>query len=92
MEDLVTFNTRVVKRAAATAAEERERIIPLQKDNESQSKRQNHQKELSENCRKGAVHWGRRTEKEGEMVELVGDQNSSPEAPSRSKKGQDGSH
>ena len=47
MENLAAFSAREAKRAAA---EEREiDSIPLQKDNESRSKRQNHSNELSEN-------------------------------------------
>ena len=59
--------------------------IPLQKDSESQSKKQSHPNELSENSRKRDVRWGERPEKEGRLVELVGDQNPGSEAPPRSK-------
>ena len=51
----------------------KETSIPLQKDSESQSKKQSHLDELSENSRKGDVRWGQRPEKEGRLVELVGD-------------------
>ena len=37
--------------------------------------------------RRGDVRWGERPEKEGWLVELVGDQNPGPETPPRSKKG-----
>ena len=59
----------------------------LQKDSESQSKKQSYPNELSENSRKGDVRWGERREKEGWLVELVGDQNPGSEAPPRSKIG-----
>ena len=39
---------------------------------------------------KGDDHWGKRPEREGRIEELVGGQNPGPEAPPRSKKGQDG--
>ena len=45
----------------------------MQKDSESQSKKQSHLDELSENSRKGDVFWSERPEKEGRLVELVGD-------------------
>ena len=38
-------------------------------------KKQSHPDKLSENSRKGDVCWGERPEKEGRLVELVGDQN-----------------
>ena len=38
----------------------------------------------------GDVRWGERPESEGQLVELVGDQNPGPEAPSRRKKGERG--
>ena len=63
---------------------EKETSIPLQKDSESQSKKQSHPNELFENSRKGDVHWGERPEEEGRLVELVGDQKPGSEAP-RSK-------
>ena len=59
--------------------------IPLQKNSESQSKKQNHPNELSENSRKGDVRWGERPEKEEWLVELVGVQNPDSKAPPRSK-------
>ena len=68
---------------------EKEMSIPLQKDNESQSKTQSHPNKLSDNSRKGDVRWGERPEKEGRFVESVGDQNPDFEAPSRSKIGQE---
>ena len=37
---------------------------------------------------KGDARWGERPEREGQMVELVGDQNQGPVAPPKSKKGQ----
>ena len=36
----------------------------------------------------GDICWGKRSEREGQLVELVGDQNPSPEAPSKSKRGE----
>ena len=68
---------------------EKETSIPLQKDSESQSKKQSHPNELSENSRKGDVCWGERPKKEGRLVELVGDQNPGSEAPPRSKTGRE---
>ena len=38
-------------------------------------KKQSHPNQLSENSRKGDARWGGRPEKEGRLVELVGDQN-----------------
>ena len=77
------FSVREVKRTAAK--EIKETSIPLQKDSDHQSKKQSHANELSENSRKGDVRWGKRPEKEGRSVELVGDQNPGSEAPPRSK-------
>ena len=61
----------------------------MQKDSESQSKKQSHSNKLSENSTKGDVRWGERPEKEGRLVELAGDQNTGSEAPPRSKIGQE---
>ena len=61
----------------------------MQKDSESQSKKQSHPDELSENSRKGDVRWGERPEKEGRFIELVGDQNPGSEAHPRSKIGRE---
>ena len=61
----------------------------MQKDSESGSKKQSHPNELSENSRKGDVRWDEGPEKEGWLIELVGDQNQGPEAPPRSKLGQE---
>ena len=47
MEDLAAFKVKEVKRAAAE--KKKETSIPLQMDSESQSKRQSHPSELSEN-------------------------------------------
>ena len=58
-------------------------------DSESQSKKQSHSNELSENSRKGDVRWGERPEKEERLVELVGDQNRGSNAPPRSKIGRE---
>ena len=55
------------------------------KDSESGSKKQSHPNELSENSRKGDICWNERPEKEGWLVELVGDQNPGSEAPPKSK-------
>ena len=63
--------------------------IPLQKDSKSQSKKQSHSNELSKNSRKEDVRWGERPEKEGRLIELVGDQNTGSEAPPRSKIGRE---
>ena len=35
---------------------------------------------------RGNLRWGERSGKEGQLVELVGDQNPSPKAPIRSKR------
>ena len=59
--------------------------MPLQKDSDSQSKKQSHPNELSENSRKGDFRRGERPEREKRLVELVGDQNPGSEAPTRSK-------
>ena len=48
---------------------------------------ESHPNRLSENSRKGNVCWGKRPEKKGRLVELVGDQNPGSEAPFRSKIG-----
>ena len=61
----------------------------MQKDSESQSKKQSHSKELSKNSRKGDVRWGEKLEKEGRLVELVSDQNIGSEAHPRSKIGRE---
>ena len=72
MENLSTFSAREVKRAAA---EERERYeYSSQKDSKSQSRRQSHPSELSENGRKEDACWGDRPEREGRIEELVGGQ------------------
>ena len=75
MEDLAAFSVREVKRAAAEERERDEYGIRLQKDSESQSKRQSHPSKLSKNWRMGDVCWAKRPEKEEWLVELVGDQN-----------------
>ena len=36
---------------------------------------------------RGTLFWGERSEREGQIEGLVGDQNPDPEAPPRSKKG-----
>ena len=61
--------------------------IPLQKDSESQNKKQSHPNKLSENSRKEDICWSERLEKEGQLVDSVGDQNPGSEAPPRSKIG-----
>ena len=43
---------------------------------------------FSKNSRKRDICWGERPKKEGQLVKLVGDQNTDSEAPPRSKKGQ----
>ena len=57
-------------------------------NSESQSKRPSDPNELSENGRKEAVCWRRRVEKEGQLEELGGDLNQSPEPTRRSKRGE----
>ena len=47
--------------------------ISVEKDCESRNKKQGYSNQLSENRRKGNVCWGGRVEKEGQLVELVGD-------------------
>ena len=83
------FSIREVKRTAAEKRKEKETSIPLQKDSESWRKKQSHPNELSENSRKGDVRWGERPEKEGRLVELVGDQNPGYEASPKSKIGRE---
>ena len=84
MGDLAAFSAREVKRVAA---EERERDeYSIQTDSESQSKKQSHPSELFENKKRGNACWGERSEREGQMRELVGDQNPSSEAPPKSQK------
>ena len=83
MEDLVAFNAREVKRPRR---KEKETSISLQKDSGSQSRRQSHPSKLSENRRKEDACCGKRLEREGQLEELVGDQNVGPEAPSRSRR------
>ena len=63
--------------------------IPVRKDSGSQSKKQSHPNESSKNSKNGDIHWGERPEKEGWLVELVGDQNPGSEAPPRSKIGRE---
>ena len=84
MEDLAALSVREVKKAAA---EEKETRIPFQKDSENQIKKQSLSNNLSDNLRRGDVHWRERSEKEGRLVVLVGDQNLDPEAPPRSLRG-----
>ena len=67
----------------------KETSIPLQKDSESQSKRQSLTGKLLEYCRKGDTRRGERLEKEGRIEELVGDQNPGLEAPPRCKTGRE---
>ena len=85
MENEATFSAREVKRAAT----EKETSIPLQKDSESQSRRQSHPSELSESWRKEDARWGERLGREGQIEEMVGGQNPGPEAPPRNKKEQE---
>ena len=70
-------------------SKEKETSILVQKDNESGSDKQSHPNELSKNSRKGDVRWGERSEKEGRLVESVGGQKTSSEAPTRSKLGRE---
>ena len=63
---------------------EKEMSIPLQTDSDSLSQKQGHPSELSEKSRKGDVRWDERLEKEGRLVELVGDQNPGTKTPPRS--------
>ena len=68
---------------------QKETSIPLQKDSGSQSRKQSHPSELFENRRKDDARWGERPGREGQIEELVGGWNPGPEAPPRSKKGQE---
>ena len=61
----------------------------MQKDSESQSKKQSHSNKLSKNSRKGDVRWDERPEKEGRLVEFADYQNTGSEAPPRSKIGRE---
>ena len=81
MENLAVFSVKELKRAGAEEREKRE--MPLQNDSEIQSNRQSDAKELSENCRRKVVCWGRK--KKQEQLESVGDQCPSPEAPPDAK-------
>ena len=56
---------------------EKDRSILLQKDNESQSKKQSHPNKIYQNCTLGDICWGGREEKEALLVELVGNQSPS---------------
>ena len=81
IETLVAFNASEVKKPQQR--KEKERSIPLQKGSESQSRRRSHPNELSQNYQKRVVRWGGgggRMVKEGQLVELVGDQSPSLEA------------
>ena len=78
-----------VKRCKENSSREKETSILLQKDSDSQSKKHSHPNQLSENRRKRDVCWGKRPEKEERLVKLVGDQNPSPKALPRSRKGQE---
>ena len=49
---------------------EKETSIPVQKDSESQSRRQSHPNEPNENSRKRDVCWGGRPEKKKRLVEF----------------------
>ena len=66
---------------------EKARSISLLKYSEKQSKKKSHSNKLSENWRNRAVCWGGTVEKGLHLVELAGDQNPSPKAPSRCKRG-----
>ena len=57
---MAAFSAREVRKAQ----KRKERNAYLQKDSESQSKRQSHANELSETCRKRVVGWDERSEKE----------------------------
>ena len=48
-------------------------------------KGKSHPNELCKNRRMEDAHWGERPEREGQIEELVGDQNPSPETSARSK-------
>ena len=65
----------------------KKRNIPLQEDSESQSKRQNHPHESSENHKIGVVCWDGRTGKGRQLVPLVGDRNPSSEVLPKGKRG-----
>ena len=51
--------------------------------------KQSHPSELSKKWKKEDACWGDRLEREGQIEELVGDQNPGSEAPPRSKKGEE---
>ena len=66
MEDLAAISARKLKRAAA---EEREREESFSVEGQRESKqKQSHPNELSENRKKGNVRWGKKPEKEGQLV------------------------
>ena len=58
----------------------------MQKDSENRRKKQSHPSHLSKNWKKGDACWGKRSEREGQIEELVSDQNPGPEATPMSKK------
>ena len=67
MENLAAFSAREVKRSTA---EERERSIPLQMDNESRGKRKVILMSFLKIEEKGDVCWGERAEKGGQLVRV----------------------
>ena len=78
MEDLTAFSTREVKRAflcrRKVEVKVGSKVIPAS---------------FQKIEGKGDARWGDRPEREGRIEELVGGQNPGPEAPPRSKKGQE---
>ena len=64
MRNLAAFSVTEVKRVAAGKRE---------KEEYSSAERQSGSNHLSENCRKGALCWGRRTEKGRQLEKLVVD-------------------
>ena len=61
----------------------------MQRDSESQCRRQSHPSKLSENLKEGGRSLGRKTGERGRIKELADGQNQGSVAPPRSKIGQE---
>ena len=89
IENLAAFSARKATRAAATENEEKERIISMQKENESRSKRRSRPMSFLKIEGRKTFLGGERAEKRRWLVDLLGDQIPSPKAPFRSKRGRE---
>ena len=85
MKNLATFNAIKVMRAAAEGRE-RDRVLLCRRTERVEVKGSVIPMSLVKIKERG-IRWGGRAEKEGQLVELVGDQGPSPEAPPWSKRG-----